>query len=200
LILNLWKSLRKFIEEEPHSYRDEMVEFILEKFNIEVSLATISRTLKRERISRKKVFPLFNFSYSKLQRIAKERSAFLRAEWMQCLGEWQADQLVFLDESAINERSLDRKHGWAPIGQFARLVTSIKRTEKWSILPLYTIDGFLTAEIIKGSYNSLLFKRYMREIVIPNCTPYPGPRSVVVMDNARIHCDPVISSLFFVNI
>jgi hypothetical protein len=106
------------------------------------------------------------------------------------------DQLVFLDESAINKRSLDRKHGWAPVGQFARLVTSIKRIEKWSILPLYTIDGFLAVEIIKGSYNSFLFRRYMQEIVIPNCTPYPGPQSVVVMDNARIHCDPVISLYF----
>ena len=27
---------------------------------------------------------------------------------------WRADQLVFLDESAVNEYIKDRKYGWSP--------------------------------------------------------------------------------------
>ena len=36
-------------------YRDEMIDFIADKFDTDVSLATISRTLQKENISRKKV-------------------------------------------------------------------------------------------------------------------------------------------------
>ena len=47
--------MRAFIEESPHVYRDEMVDFIAEEFDIDVSVITISRTLQKEKISRKKV-------------------------------------------------------------------------------------------------------------------------------------------------
>ena len=36
-------------------YRDEMIDFIADEFDTDVSLATISRTLQKENISRKKV-------------------------------------------------------------------------------------------------------------------------------------------------
>ena len=67
--------MRAFIEEDPHVYRDEMVDFIGEEFDVDVSLMTMSRTLAAEKISRKKVsiltiflcIPVFssstNFSY-----------------------------------------------------------------------------------------------------------------------------------------
>ena len=47
--------MKAFIEEDPHVYREEMVDFIGEEFDVDVSLMTISRTLAAERISRKKV-------------------------------------------------------------------------------------------------------------------------------------------------
>jgi arginine repressor len=56
--LTLVKALRRFLNEEPHSYRDEMVDFIEENFDIVVSLSTISRALAAAKISRKKVIPL----------------------------------------------------------------------------------------------------------------------------------------------
>jgi len=43
--------------EKPFSFRFEMVDFIAEEFDIDVSENTISRFLQNERISRKKVLP-----------------------------------------------------------------------------------------------------------------------------------------------
>ena len=107
------------------------------------------------------------------------------------------DQLIYIDESAANERSLDRKYGWSPKGQPARLISSAKRSKKWSILPVYTYDGFIDWEIIRGSYNSNMFINFIKEKVIPHTTPFPGPRSVLIMDNAKIHHHPVyLQSLF----
>ena len=49
------KALQVLIQEEPHIYRDEIIDFIYYEFGVEVSLATMSRTLQRERMSCKKV-------------------------------------------------------------------------------------------------------------------------------------------------
>src|SRR5437667_12295819 len=51
-----------------------------------------------------------------MQRRAAERNQMLRDEWILKLAGWDASQLLFLDESAANERTMDRKYGWAPIG------------------------------------------------------------------------------------
>jgi hypothetical protein len=110
---------------------------------------------------------------------------------MRRLQEWLPEYLVFLDETAVNERALDRKYGWSTIGTPARLVQSAKRTKKWSTLPLYSMDGFFTWKVIHGSYDSALFEGFLHTHVIPNMQPYPGPRSVLIMDNARIHHSPV---------
>jgi hypothetical protein len=32
-----------------------------------------------------------------------------------------------------------------------------------------------------------MFNEFVRTRVLPICTPYPGPRSIIIMDNARIH-------------
>ena len=106
---------------------------------------------------------------------------------MRKLVDWNADQLLFLDESAANERTSDRKYGWSPVGSTPYVYQSIKRTERWSIPPVYTIDGFFTWETIQGSYDKQLFNDFVRNKVLPFCNPYPGVRSVIVMDNAKIH-------------
>jgi len=103
------------------------------------------------------------------------------------LGGWQAEQLVFIDESAANERTMDRKFGWAPIGLPAREIHPAKRSEQWSILPAYTLDGYITYDIVHGSYNAELFRIFIENKVLPLCSPFPGPRSVLIMDNASIH-------------
>ena len=110
---------------------------------------------------------------------------------MQRLADWSYEQLIYIDESAANERSLDRKYGWSAKGTPARLISSAKRSAKWSILPVYTYDGFIAWDIIHGSYNTQLFVNFVREKVIPFTTPFPGPRSVLIMDNASIHHHPV---------
>ena len=92
-----------------------------------------------------------------------------------------------MNESAANERTMNRKFGWSPIDTPAVYTQPLKRSEKWSILPLYTIDDFIGWDIIQDSYNTELFNEFVRNWVIPSTNPFPGPRSVLVMDNARIH-------------
>jgi hypothetical protein len=43
---------------------------------------------------------------------------------------WTADQLIFLDESAANERTGDRKYGWSPIRTTYAVARPLKRLER----------------------------------------------------------------------
>ena len=106
---------------------------------------------------------------------------------MQTLAEFDPKQLMFLDESAANERASDRKYGWAPIGVTPHLYQNLNRSERWSILPVYNIDGFLTWDILKAGWDKQSFNDFVRHRVLPFCNPFPGVRSVLVMDNCKIH-------------
>jgi len=119
---------------------------------------------------------------------AAEHDQELRDDWLNNkLRMYTAEQLVFVDESAANERSAHRKYGWAPIGATPEQTTRLNRTERYSILPAYAADGFMDWMIIKGSFNAELFNLFVERMVLPFCSPFLGPKSVIVMDNAPIH-------------
>jgi DDE superfamily endonuclease len=105
---------------------------------------------------------------------------------------------MYIDETAANELTIHRRYGWSPKGLPARQITSAKRTQKWSILPLYTYDGFVDWMIVHGSFNGDLFIEFLEQHVIPHTNPYPGPRSVLIMDNAKIHHDEVLKPCRFI--
>ncbi|KAK9428562.1 hypothetical protein V1505DRAFT_376709, partial [Lipomyces doorenjongii] len=51
--------------------------------------------------------------------------------------------LIFVDESAANEKTGDCKYGWAPVGATPDESVPAFRSERYSILPCYTIDGYI---------------------------------------------------------
>ena len=75
---------------------------------------------------------------------AAQRSAPLHNAWIGIQKSWVAEQLVFLDESAANERTGDRKYGWSPEGTIYSVAHMLKRSERWSILPVLAVDGYLS--------------------------------------------------------
>jgi len=103
------------------------------------------------------------------------------------MASYNAEQLIFVDESAADERTSYRKYGWAPFGVRPHEYIPFQRSERWSILPAYTKNGMLTWDIQHGSFTSELFEHFIEFNLLPFCTPFPGPRSVIVMDNAPVH-------------
>ena len=176
LITDIIKKLLDFLEDKPTAYITEMQDFLFDEFDILTSSSTIRRVLQAARWSRKAI-----------SKRAAERSGPLRTTWQGRQKEWFADQLVFLDESAANERTGDRKYGWAPIGMASEAAIPTRRSERWSILPALTIDGYMSHIIYQGAINAELFEDFVEHHVLPNTTPYPGPRSIIVLDNANIH-------------
>ena len=86
------------------------------------------------------------------------------------LADWSANQMLFLDESAVNERTLDRWKGWAPKGIRATIIQPFAKSVRWSLLLCYGIDGFLCHDVIHTSYTTLTYNEFVRNHVLPFCT------------------------------
>ncbi len=111
------------------------------------------------------------------------------------LSQWTVNQLVFLDKSAANERTKDRKYKWASVDVKATLFTLHKRLKCWSILSAYAVKGYIAWQVIQGFFTSALFNAFVKKKVLLLCTSFSGSWSVLVLDNASIHCSQVCFSI-----
>lgn len=161
-----------------------MQQYLYDSFDVEISTNSIGDYLKRIKWSRKAV-----------QAKAAERCEPLRIAWRGLQPQWDDDQLVFIDESAANERTGDRRFGWSKVGAACTVARPLKRSERWSILPALCNNGYIDWLVHQGSITAEIFLAFLKERVLPNCEAYPGRRSVLVMDNASIHKDSRIKAL-----
>lgn len=77
-----------------------MASWIEYQFGVKPSISTVYRTLERARYTQKKV-----------SRIKREQDQILRQAWKGRRLQYDEDELVFIDETAYNERTGDRKYG-----------------------------------------------------------------------------------------
>ncbi|KAF8133505.1 hypothetical protein K438DRAFT_1538154, partial [Mycena galopus ATCC 62051] len=90
------------IDHTPDIYLDEIQEQLFLQHDLDVSLSTISRTMKRLGLSSKK-----------LSRQAAERCADARRAFIMEIGDEPADRIVCADESAVNILTSYRRNGWS---------------------------------------------------------------------------------------
>lgn len=141
--------------------------------------------------------------------MARERSEAARRTYRFSIGVELPSWLVFLDESSLDTRVTYRLNGWSWRGQRARVRSHFVRGNRcvgaswcmrithrhsYSILPAITIDGMLYSELRRGAFDGDSFLAYL-ERLLPLMSPYPGPRSVLVMDNCAIHHVPGVAEL-----
>ena len=124
--------------------------------------------------------------------IVQQRNLGLRDDWIIRTCGYRRDQFIFVDESACNEKTMDRKYGWAPINEPAEGILELKRSKRWSLLPAYIWQGYMPGWLIhQGFVDGLMFIQWIKNEVLTYMQPYPQPCSVLVMDNASIHCNKV---------
>ncbi|KAG2063699.1 hypothetical protein BDR04DRAFT_959368, partial [Suillus decipiens] len=54
------------------------------------------------------------------------------------------------------------------------------------VLPALSLSGILLVDIIEGSFTKRRFSQFI-DALLDQMNPFPGPNSVVVMDNCSIH-------------
>ena len=70
---------------------------------------------------------------------------------------------MFLNESAVNKRTSNRKYGWLLEGTIYGIARILKRLERWSILPALAVNGYLSYLIFQGSITSAIFKAFIED-------------------------------------
>ena len=177
------KALCDHLFEKPHLYLDEMAHFLWEEFETEITLCSISRVLKYEGWLKKKA-----------KQKAWERNTNLCNDYFHLISNYHSYQFVFVDESGCDKQIGARRTGWSPLSISPVQVTKFHRNKRYHILPAYTQDGILFSCIFQGSTDASLFEDFIEELLC-HCGKYPGPNSVLVMDNASFHHSDRIKQL-----
>jgi len=170
------QSVKLLLDERPWMYQDELTDFLYDAYGVNVARTTVHNVLQRIKFTRKK-----------LKVIAAQQNQELRLDWAFQLQQFTADQIVCVDESGSDERTGDRYYGWSSSGARAVVRRWLQSRERVSVLPAYTVNGYITFSIFTGTCNGDMFEDFLIDDVLPLCNAYPAPQSVVILDNASIH-------------
>jgi transposase len=98
-------ALCKHLLEKPWLYQDEMVDWVWDHFQVQVTIYSIKRALDSR-----------GWTPKKIGRIAKARNADLRDLYLHNTSEFRSYHYVFVDESGCDKRIGYRRTGWSPLG------------------------------------------------------------------------------------
>lgn len=173
--------VKEFAENNPCFYIEELQEQLLENFpdlSI-VSVPTICRALRHD----------LKFSRKVLEKRARESVPFHLKEYYWELSQLYSfpEQLLFIDESSKDGRDVLRRHGWSRINTPAIAYQPFSRGGRVSVLAAFDTSGFCAWKCTEGTFTRQRFHKAFIENVVPLLQPWPMPRSIVILDNARIH-------------
>lgn len=123
--------------------------------------------------------------------IAKQRDTLLRAHYFKDIEGISPYQFLFLDECSKDNRCTQRMMGHfipedrrqpSQMGEFVR-------RNRISVLAAMDLDGIVAAHCMDGAYDTDKFNFSFEHFFLPHVGNYAQkePRSVVVLDNCRIH-------------
>ena len=120
----------------------------------------------------------------KLQKVALKRNEIVRAHYLAIIGEhYTQNQLIFIDESAKDERSLSRLYGYSPRNTRAQKKVVFVRGKRYTILPALTMEGFVAIDIFEGSCDKKKFVDFvLDQLVSNNYTNYNDFIFYIVID------------------
>jgi len=126
--------LMSLLDQSPTLFLDEIQSHLYRQRKISVSIATLTRTLRR-----------IDYTNKNVSREAIERDQIRRAAFMNHIGEiiTNPDMLMFTDESSVDRRTMARRKGWAKAGNRCVQRHHFIRGQRYSVLPVLTINGIV---------------------------------------------------------
>ena len=105
--------------------------------------------------------------YKRLRKAAAERDEVERALFRQYAQDnWVANQLVFVDETSKDNRTIYRHYGHAILGRHAHASYSFTRSTHYSLVAAISIDGYMSMRVIEESVDSAEFFRFIIDEVV----------------------------------
>ena len=187
------------LEANPGLYVDEIQQKLFESRDVDVSIATISHAIKRLAVS------------NKVAKEALERDELVRATWLAAYGDLQLESCLWLDDSSVDDCTSQCHNGWAPLGHACVYRQTFILGRQFSVLPDLSVDGIVALDIFEGSIMKEWFIDFLKSQIVsgiisyrcfndhqmkaPILTPWPGPHSVVILDNCAIHNDEYVQQI-----
>ena len=131
----------------PDRYLDELVAYLADEQDTDVSMSTVSRELKRA-----------DWSKKKNRQIALQGDLNLQDLFTNNISSMQETQLVFMDGLGCGPRHGFRPNGLAPLGITPSQCARFQRGQRHRILPAYTVDAVLSLKGYKGSAEATVFE------------------------------------------
>lgn len=179
---NLLAFVSQYVKFHPCFYVEELQLELRNKFGSSrkgLSTSSILRILKFDlRLSRKVL------ERRAREAVPKEIEAFTAK--MQCWYRYP-EQLLFVDESSKNGLDSMRRYAWSERGTKAIVRVPFARGKRVSILAACDVRGFVAWRTTRGTFTRKKFHRAFVSSVMKLLNPWPLPRSILVLDNARIH-------------
>jgi len=170
------KYIEQLIETYPTYHLDELCWCFERDMEKKFSLPTMWRALQG-----------LGMSNRKINVCAKEQDPVKQAAYVMEVAQFQYQQLVFLDEMHVDQKSLNRTRGWSKRGRPLVNRGFYLKGIKYSCIAAMSLNGMLTYQTVQGGYARERFLHFLETFLFPLMNPWPGADSVLVMDNASFH-------------
>jgi transposase len=145
----------QLVRARPDWFLDELLGLLNRNRFISVHFKTIHDELSHCGVSRKL-----------LKRLATERNAAFRADFVYQMSFYSADQLGFIDETSKNDRTVQRRFGRSQKNSRASKKLNFVRGRRLSACGLLTIDGMITSYVREGSLKRVDFLEFLEYYVV----------------------------------
>lgn len=103
---------------------------------------------------------------------------------------------VYLDEVGTDSRVTNKRRGWIQKGEDSETSKMIfVRGRKFTTIAAMCTTGIVATLTFEGAADKKTLLTFIIESVIPHMNPFPGEKSVLIMDNAAIHDKSALSVL-----
>lgn len=168
--------LRRLVDRHNDATLAEIRELFNRQAGMAVSASTISRTLKRLRLTRKKK------TLHASERDQKEEVRKSREQFQTKMAQMQANKLVFIDETGTH-LGMTRSYAWAPEGQRALGERPYDTGANISLVGALSLTGVIAALMIDGAVDGEVFRGFVQQFLVPVLQS----GDVVLLDNLPAH-------------
>ena len=154
--------LYTLLKEAPEMYLSEIPDWIALTHEVHISKSALHDNIRNAGIS-----------FKLLHRAAAECDEDYWEEWKQdANAHFTASQMVFVDETSKDERTVYRHYGHSVIGTCATIRANFVRGERYSMVAALSLDGYESVHVVPGSVDGEEFLDFIVNDVV-HCMFYP---------------------------
>jgi len=148
--------LYMLLEEAPEMYLSEIQDWIALTHEVHISKAALHLNIRDTGIS-----------FKLLCRAATERNEDFQQKWKQDANtHFTASQMIFVDETSKDERTIYRHYGRSVVGTRTTISANFVQGEQYSIVTALLLDGYEAVHVVLGSVDGEEFLDFIVNDVV----------------------------------